>query len=375
MYQGCESHREEPPPPPPGIPLASEVDEGGEIDFPLKKEEDEAEPSGGAPEPESKLEEKVVQEAEQEALPEAKPEDKQQPADPRKPPPARGEPLLTQKGPEANAATGGGTGCGCVPSHALSPFRTSGSDVALGRGSSALRVLRVLRVGFMRVPGDIQRGLHVSRVLQNGRLRCRMKMTRNGTRTRYSGDKQRSEQGRLLRGTHCAADHTHNRYNSTGRDDFVDKEWECEDVQNVADTKPKGDSGQWAIGSGQRTPAVCWYPLQCALWSGWLPRCEALPGWGPRPHNNPSPPSTTPCCAHPPQRGRPALAGGVGLSGAVVTWEAVHAVVGKAAVGAAGPRGGRRAAAAAGGGGMEGGNGRREGKVKGGKEVREPSAP
>ena len=225
------------PHPPPGIPPAPEVDEGGEIDFLLKKEEDEADPSGGAPEPQPKLEEKVVQEAEQEALPEAKPEDKQQPADPREPPPARGEPLLTQKGPEADAATGGGTGCGCVPSHALSPFRMSGSDVALGTGGSALRVLRVLRVGFMRVPGHIRRGLHVSRVLQNGRLRCRMKMTRNGTRTRYSGDRQRSQQGRLLRGTHCAADHTHNRYNSTGRDDFVDKEWEWEDVQNVADTR------------------------------------------------------------------------------------------------------------------------------------------
>ena len=191
MYQGYESHREEPPPPPPppGIPPAPEVDEGGEIDFPLKKEEDEAEPFGGAPEPEPKLEEKVVQEAEQEA----KPEDKQQPADTCEPPPSRGEPLLTQKGPEADVATGGGTGCGCVPSHALSPFRMSGSDVALGTGGSALRVLRV---GFMRVPGDIRRGLHVSRVLQNGRLRCRMKMTRNGTRTRYSGDRQRSQQGR-----------------------------------------------------------------------------------------------------------------------------------------------------------------------------------
>ena len=79
---------------PPGIPLAPEVDEGGGIDFPLKKEEDEAEPSGGAPEQEAKLEEKpeVVQEAE----PEATPEDKQQPADPREPPPARGEPLFTQ---------------------------------------------------------------------------------------------------------------------------------------------------------------------------------------------------------------------------------------------------------------------------------------
>ena len=206
---------------------------GGEIPA---QEEDEAEPSGGAPEPQPKLEEKMVQEAEQEALPEAKPEDKQQPADTGEPPLARGEPLLTQKGPEADAATGGGTGCGCVPSHALSPFRMSGSDVALRTGGSALRVLGVLRVGFMRVPGDIQRGLHVSGVLQNGRLRCRMKMTRNGTRTQYSGDRQRSQQERLRRGTHCAADHTHNRYNNTGRDDFVDKEWEWEDVQNVANT-------------------------------------------------------------------------------------------------------------------------------------------
>ena len=88
MYHGYESHQEEPPPPPLGIPPAPEVDEGGEIDFPLKKEEDEAEPSGGAPKPEAKLEEKpeVVKEAEQEAEPEAKPEDKQQPADPREPP-------------------------------------------------------------------------------------------------------------------------------------------------------------------------------------------------------------------------------------------------------------------------------------------------
>ena len=179
----------------------------------------------------------MVQEAEQEALPEAKPEDKQHPVDTREPPPARGERLLTQKGPEADAATGGGTGCGCVPSHALSPFRMSGSDVALGTGGSALRGLHVLRVGFMRVPGDIRRGLHVSRVLQNGRLRWRMKMTRNGTRTRYSGDRQRSQQGRLLRGTHSTADHTHNQYNSTGRDDYVDKGWEWEDLQNVADTR------------------------------------------------------------------------------------------------------------------------------------------
>ena len=41
------------------------------------------------------------------------------------------------------------------------------------------------------------------------------------------------------------------------------------------------------------------------------------------------------------------MAGGVGLSGAVVTWEAVHCVAVKAGVGAAGPRGGQRGAAAA----------------------------
>ena len=188
MYRAYESHQEEPSPPPPGIPPAPEVDEGGELDFPLKKEEDEAEPSGGAPEPstEAKPGEKpeAVQEAEQEAEPEAKTEDKEQPAHPREPPPARGEPLLTQKGPEAGAAAGGGTECGCVPSHALLPFRMSGSHVALGTGGSALRVLRVLRGGFMRVPGGLRRGLHVCRVLENGRLRLRMKMMKNGTRTR-----------------------------------------------------------------------------------------------------------------------------------------------------------------------------------------------
>ena len=66
MYHGYESLQEEPPPPPPGIPPAPEVDEGGELDFPLKKKEDEVEPSGGAPEPEAKPEEKpeAVQEAE-----------------------------------------------------------------------------------------------------------------------------------------------------------------------------------------------------------------------------------------------------------------------------------------------------------------------
>ena len=144
MYHGYESRQKEPPPPPPGIPPAPEVDEGGEIDFLLKKEDDEAEPYGGAPEPEAKLEEKP--EAEQEAEAEAKPEDKQQPADPREPPQARGDPLLTQKGPQADVATGGGTECGCVPSHALLPFRMSGCDVALGTGGSALRVVRV---GFM----------------------------------------------------------------------------------------------------------------------------------------------------------------------------------------------------------------------------------
>ena len=44
------------------------------------EEEQEAVPHGGAPEPEAKL------------------EDNQQPADPREPPPARGDTLLTQKG-------------------------------------------------------------------------------------------------------------------------------------------------------------------------------------------------------------------------------------------------------------------------------------
>ena len=288
-----------------------------------------AEPSGGAPEPEAKLEEKVVQEAEQEALPEAKPEDKQQPADPREPPPARGELLLTQKGPEADAATGGGTGCGCVPSHALSPFRMSGSDVALGTGGSALRVLRVVRVGFMRVPGDIRRGLHVSRVLQNGRLRRRMQMTRIGTRTRYSGDNaatkgvysvgRTAQQTTLTTGATILAEMISLTRNGSGR---TCRTWPTQapspgtSSETPCRTRPASvrtrdqprdsvegeeiEGGQWTVGSGQRTPAVCWYLLQCALWSGWLPRCEALPGWGPRPHNNPSPPSTTPCCAHPP---------------------------------------------------------------------------
>ena len=193
------------------------VDKGGEVDVPLKKvQEDEAVPYGGPPEPEAKPEEKP--EEEQDAVaqggapePEAKPEDKQQPADPREPPPARGEPLLTQKGPEADVATCGETGCGCVLSHALLPFRMSGSEVALGTTGSALRVLRVVRVGFMCVPGDLRRGLHVSRVPHNERLRLCMKMTKNGTRMRYSGDRQRSQEGRLLRGTHWAAHHTHNR--------------------------------------------------------------------------------------------------------------------------------------------------------------------
>ena len=42
MYHGYESHQEEPPPPAPGIPPAPEVDEGWELHFPLKKEEEEA---------------------------------------------------------------------------------------------------------------------------------------------------------------------------------------------------------------------------------------------------------------------------------------------------------------------------------------------
>ena len=239
-YHGYEAPREEQPPPPPPEPV---VDEGGEVtgrdNLPLKKEEDEAAAYPGTQEPE------------------AKPEQKQAPADSREPPPARGEPLLTQKDPEADVATGGGTGCGCVPSRALLPFRMSGSDLALGTGGSALRVLRVLRVGFVHVPGDLRRGLHVSRVLQNGRLRLRMKMTKNGTRMRYLGDRQHSQQGRLLHGTHWAADHTHNRYNSTGSDDFIDKEWEWEweeDVQNAADTRIV--SGDKFRDSVQSAPSV-----------------------------------------------------------------------------------------------------------------------
>ena len=133
--------------------------------------------------------------------------------------------------------------CVMVLSHALLPFRMSGFDVALGTSGTALRVSRVVRVGFMCVLGDLGRGLHVSRVLQNGRLRLRLKMTKNGTRMRYSGDRQRCQQGRLLRGTHWAADHTHNPCNSTGYDvdaNFIDKEceWEWEqDVQNAADMR------------------------------------------------------------------------------------------------------------------------------------------
>ena len=241
MYHGYGSQREEHVPQeeqPPSPPPAPVVDEGGEVDVPLKKEEDEAVPSGGAPEPKAKPEEKS--EEEQEAVPlggAPEPEDKQEPADPREPPPARGEPLLTQKGPEADVATGGGTGCGCVVSHALLPFRMSGSDVAMGTSGSALCVSRVLRVGFMRVPWDLWRGPHVSGVLQKRRLRLHMKMTKNGTRMQYSGDRQRSQQGRLLHRTQLAADHTHNRYNSTCSDDFIDNEWEWEDVQNAGDTR------------------------------------------------------------------------------------------------------------------------------------------
>ena len=74
MYHGYGSHREEhvhqeeQPPPPPGIPPAPVVDEGGEVNVPLKKqEEDEVVPYGGAPEPEAKPEEKP--EEEQEAVP------------------------------------------------------------------------------------------------------------------------------------------------------------------------------------------------------------------------------------------------------------------------------------------------------------------
>ena len=243
----------DPPRPEPVVVEGGGVNGGDNL--PLKKEEDEA---LAYADPEAKPEE------EQEPVPyggtpepEAKPEDKQVPADPREPPPARGDPLLTQKGPEADVATGGGTGCGCVLSHALLPFRMSGSDVASGTSGSALRVSRLLRVGFMCIPRDLRRGLHVSRVLQNGRPRLRVKMTKNGTRMRYSGDRQRSTQGRLLRGTPWAAVHTHNRCNSTGSDDFIGKEWEWEweqDVQNTADTRMV--SGEKFRESVQNAPSV-----------------------------------------------------------------------------------------------------------------------
>ena len=49
-----------------------------------------------------------------------------------------------------------------------------------------------------------------------------------------------------------------------------------------------------------------------------------------------------------PSARKPGLPGGVGLSCAVVAWEAVHPVAGKGGVGAAGPRGGQQVAAAAG---------------------------
>ena len=71
---------------------------------------------------------------------------------------------------------------------------------------------------------------------------------------RYSGDRQRSQQGRLLRGTHLAADHTHNGYNRTGSDDFIDKEWEWEDVQDAADTRiVPGDNFRDSV---QNAPSV-----------------------------------------------------------------------------------------------------------------------
>ena len=130
-----------------------------------------------------------------------------------------------------------------VLSNTLLMFCSSCSDVALGMSGSALRISRVLRVGSMCVPGDFRRGLYVPRVLQNGRLRFRLKMTRSLTRMQYSGDRQRSQQRRLLLGTHWVVDHTHNPCSSTGSDedaDFIDKEWEWEweqDVQNAADTR------------------------------------------------------------------------------------------------------------------------------------------
>ena len=359
------------------------VEEGGEVtggdNLLLKKEGDEAVAYADWEAKPEEQQEAVLHGGAPE--PEAKPEDKQDPGDRREPPPARGEPLLPQKGPEADVATGGGTGCGCVLSHALLPFRMSGYDVALGTSGSALRVSRVLCVGFMRVPRDLRRALHVSRVLPNGRRRLRVKMMKNGTRMRYSGDRLRSQQGRLLRGTHWASDHTHHRYNSTGSDDFIHKEWEGEweeGAQNAADTRiVSGDkfrdnvhnapsviahqgpaegqrggggnrrgtvgSGQWAEQpSGVLVPAtVCIVEQVATALRG--------PAWlGAQATQQPiSSINNSLLCASP-QRGRPALPGGVRLSGAVVGWEAVHMVAGKAGVGAAGPRGGQRVAAAAG---------------------------
>ena len=169
-----------------------------------------------------------------------------------------------------------------------------------------------------------------------------MMMTKNGTRMRYSGDKQQTQQGRLTRGTHWAADHTHNRYNITGSDDFIDKEWEWEDVQNAADTRivsryklrdivqnapsvsadegpaegQRGgggnrrgtvDSGQWAVGSAhQRCGGT-----RCSVHCG-APSCRAV-----RPCLFGGPGRTTTIssinnpllCASPSEEGRPSRDG------------------------------------------------------------------
>ena len=139
-----------------------------------------------------------------------------------------------------------------VLSHLLFPFFMSGSDVALRTHGSALRVSCVLRVGFLRVPGNLRCGLHVSRVLQNGRLRLRLKMTNNGTRILYSADRQRSQQGRLLCGTQWAADHTHNPCNSTGSDDFID----IGSGSRTCKTRPTSASGDKFRDSVRNAPSV-----------------------------------------------------------------------------------------------------------------------
>ena len=126
------------------------------------------------------------------------------------------------------------------------------------------------------------------------------------------------------------------------------------------------ESGQWAVGSAHQRCAGTRCNVHCGAGGCRVVRPCLVGGQAAQ---QPISSINNPLLCASPQRGRPALAGGVGLSGAVVTWEAVHSVVGKGGVGAAGTRGRQRVAAAA------GRSGRREGKLKGGKEVREPSAP